>query len=242
VSVTEAVAYGLAALAAVILARRLAELVHVPSAVLLAVVGGVWAWVPGPDLSLEPEVVLTAIIPPLLYNAALEASLLEIGRFARPVASLSVGLVLVTALALGAALPLVVGGVGFAAALALGAAVAPPDPVAALSVGRRVGLPTRLTTVIEGEGLLNDATALTLLQITTAAATGAGFSVPHAVADFLLAAVGGAAGGPFCWAASGSCAPTHCCSTPSRSRPRSCATSLGSSCTSPACWPWSSAA
>jgi len=191
VSVTEAVAYGLVALAAIILARRLAELVHIPSAILLAVLGGAWAWVPGPNLSLEPEVVLTVVIPPLLYNAALEASLLEIGRFARPIASLSFGLVVVTAFAVGATLPLVVGGVGFAAAVALGAAVAPPDPVAALSVGRRVGLPSRLTTVIEGEGLLNDATALTLLQVTAAAATGAGFSMRDASLDFLLAAVGG---------------------------------------------------
>ena len=189
---TEAVAYALAALAAVMLARRFAELVHIPSAVLLAVLGGVWAWVPGPDLTLEPEIVLTVVIPPLLYNAALEASLLEIRRFARPIASLSVGLVIATAFALGATLPLVVGGVGFAAAVALGAAVAPPDPVAALSVGRRIGLPSRLTTVVEGEGLLNDATALTLLQVTAAAATGAGFSLLDASADFLLAAVGGA--------------------------------------------------
>jgi CPA1 family monovalent cation:H+ antiporter len=193
VSVTEAVAYGLAALAMVVLARWLAEVVRVPSAILLAVVGAACAWVPGPNLSLEPDIVLSVVIPPLLYNAALEASLLEIGRFARPIASLSVGLVIVTAFALGAALPLVVGGVGFAAAVALGAAVAPPDPVAALSVGRRVGLPTRLVTVIEGEGLLNDATALTLLQVTAAAATGAGFSMLDASADFLLAAAGGVA-------------------------------------------------
>jgi len=186
-----AVAYGLAALAAVMLARRIAELVHVPSAVLLAVLGGVWAWAPGPTLVLEPDVVLSVVIPPLLYNAALEASLLEIRRFARPIASLSVGLVIVTAFAVGATLPLVVGGVGFAAAVAIGAAVAPPDPVAALSVGRRVGLPTRLITVIEGEGLLNDATALTLLQVAAAAATGAGFSMLDASVDFLVAAAGG---------------------------------------------------
>jgi monovalent cation/hydrogen antiporter len=195
VSVAEAVAYGLAALATVVAAGWLAERLRIPSAVLLAVAGGAYALLPGPNLSLEPDLVLSLVIPPLLYNAALEASLLEIGRFARPIASLSVGLVIATAFAVGATLPLVVGGLGFAAALALGAAVSPPDPVAALSIGRRVGLPTRLTTVIEGEGLLNDATALTLLQVAAAAATGAGFSMARASLDFVVAAAGGAAVG-----------------------------------------------
>lgn len=192
---TDAVWFGLAALAVVIGARRLAEVIHVPFTVLLTVIGGVYALLPGPNVALRPHVVLTAIIPPLLYNAALQASLLDIRRHLRPIISLSVGLVLATALVIGAALPLAVGGLGMAAAVALGAAVAPPDPVASLSVGRRVGLPARLTTVIEGEGLLNDATALTLLQVAVAAATGAGFSMLFAVGDFVLAAAGGVAVG-----------------------------------------------
>ncbi|MDT7733211.1 MAG: monovalent cation/hydrogen antiporter, partial [Mycobacterium sp.] len=84
---------------------------------------------------------------------------------------------------------------GLAAAIALGAAVAPPDPVAALAIGRRAGLPPRLITLIEGEGLLNDATALTTLSVAIAAASGGGFSAPAAAGKFLLAAAGGVAVG-----------------------------------------------
>lgn len=192
---TEAIGFGLAALAVVIGVRRLAEVIHVPFTVLLTVTGGVYALLPGPNAALRPDVVLATIIPPLLYNTALEASLLDIRRYLRPIISLSFGLVVATALLIGVTLPLAVTGVGLATAVALGAAVAPPDPVAALSIGRRVGLPSRLTTVIEGEGLLNDATALTLLQVAVAAATGAEFSMLYAVGDFVVAAAGGVAVG-----------------------------------------------
>ena len=80
---------------------------------------------------------------------------------------------------------------GLAAGIALGAALAPTDPVAALAVGGRVGLPPKLITIIEGEGLLNDATALTILTVAVTAATSGGFSVGDAVLRFLLAAAGG---------------------------------------------------
>jgi CPA1 family monovalent cation:H+ antiporter len=101
--------------------------------------------------------------------------------------------VLATAVAVGAALHLLVPGLGFAAALALGAAVAPPDPVAALAIGRRARMPERLTTLIEGEGLLNDATALTLYGIAVSAAVGGGFALPEGLARFAWAVVGGVA-------------------------------------------------
>ncbi|MGN6686189.1 MAG: Na+/H+ antiporter [Actinomycetales bacterium] len=194
-SVTSAVAFWLAAVAVVLGAHWLAARIRVPFTVLLTVIGGIYALLPGPNVVLRPDVVLALIIPPLLYNAALQASLLDFRRYLRPILSLSVGLVIATAVLTGAALSLAVGGLGFAAAVALGAAVAPPDPVAALSIGGRIGLPGKVTTVIEGEGLLNDATALTLLQVAVAAATGAGFSLVFAVGDFLLSAVGGAAVG-----------------------------------------------
>jgi CPA1 family monovalent cation:H+ antiporter len=200
VGVTEAIALGLLGLAVVLVVHWVSEHTPIPATVLLTVVGGVYAFLPGANISLRPDVVLSAIIPPLLYYAALEASLLDIRRYLRPIVSLSVVLVLVTALAIGALLPVAVGSVGFAAAVALGAAVAPPDPVAALSIGRRVGLPARVTTVIEGEGLLNDATALTIFQVATAAATGSRFSTVFAIGDFLFAAVGGVVvGGLVSW-------------------------------------------
>ncbi len=197
---TTAIAYALGALAVVLGARWVSERLSVPFTVLLTVIGAAYALLPGPNVVLEPEVVLTVIIPPLLYDAALQASLIDIRRFRRPIISLSVGLVVATALLIGWVLPVVVGGLGFAAAVALGAAVAPPDPVASLSIGRRANLPARLITVIEGEGLLNDATALTIFQVAVAAIGGTHFSIGHAIGDFLLSAVGGVAVGVGVWA------------------------------------------
>jgi len=103
----------------------------------LVLAGLLYAALPGRNVSLDPELVLAVIIPPLLYSAAIEASLIDIKANLRPVASLSIGLVLATAFAVGGLLNLVVPGLPFAASLALGAAVAPPDPVAALGVARQ---------------------------------------------------------------------------------------------------------
>src|SRR4051812_36338031 len=181
----------LAAVAVLVIVRWVAERTGLPAAALLAVVGSVYALLPGPNIPLNPDLVLTLVLPPLLYSAALDASLLAIRRNLHTVVSLSVLLVLATALLIGTGFALWVPGATLAAGLALGAAVAPPAPVAALSVGRRVGLPPRLITLIQGEGLLNDATALTILSVAVTAATGGGFSTWSAVGQFLLSAVGG---------------------------------------------------
>lgn len=109
--------------------------------------------------------------------------------------SLSVLLVLLTARVVGAAMALLVPGVTLAAGIPLGAAVAPPDRVAALAVGRQAGLPGGLITLIQGEGLLNDATALTTLSVAVAAVRGDGFSAPAAFGQFLLSSVGGVVAG-----------------------------------------------
>jgi NhaP-type Na+/H+ or K+/H+ antiporter len=185
----------LGAIAVLVAVRWFAERTGLPAAALLTLVGIVYAFLPGPNIELDPDLVLTLVIPPLLYSAALDASLIAIRRNLHTVVSLSVLLVIATALLIGTGFALWVPGATMAAGLALGAAVAPPDPVAALSVGRRVGLPPRLTTLIQGEGLLNDATALTLLSVAVAAADGGGFSAPAAFGQFVLAAVGGVAAG-----------------------------------------------
>ena len=125
---------------------------------------------PGPNIHLEPEAILTFVLPPLLYSAALNSSLMAIRKNLRPVISLSVGLVLATALLVGVGTHLFVPAITLSAGIALGAAVSPPDPVAALAIGRRAGLPGRLITLIEGEGLLNDATALTIFTVAVAGA------------------------------------------------------------------------
>jgi CPA1 family monovalent cation:H+ antiporter len=185
----------LSGLAAVVLANLLARRSGQPVAVLLVAAGVIYAWLPGPNIVLRPSLVLDLVIPPLLYGAALSSSALGLRRSIRPVASLSVGLVVATALLVGAAVFAVTPGLPISAAIALGAAVAPTDPVAALAIGRRGGLLPNLVTIIEGEGLLNDATALTLLQIAVASAVGGGFSALHIAGEFLLAVVGGAVAG-----------------------------------------------
>lgn len=181
----------LAAVAVVVLLRWFGERTGMPAAALLTVAGITYAVLPGPNVALDPDVVLTFVLPPLLYSAALDSSLLAIRRNLRTVVSLSVILVLVTALLIGFGFHWFVGGATLAAGIAVGAAVAPPDPVAALAVARRVGLPHRLITLIQGEGLLNDATALTILSVAVAAAVGDGFSAPAALGQFVVAAAGG---------------------------------------------------
>jgi monovalent cation/hydrogen antiporter len=185
----------LGAVAVIVAVRWVADHSGLPAAALLTLAGIGYALLPGPNLTLEPDLVLTVVLPPLLYSAALDSSLIAIRRNLRTVVSLSVLLVLVTAVLIGVGFSLFVSGATLAAGIALGAAVAPPDPVAALSVGRRVGLPPRLVTLIQGEGLLNDATALTLLTVAVAAAQGDGFSPPGAAMDFAVAALGGVAAG-----------------------------------------------
>jgi len=185
------VAFVLAMVGVIILARLAADRIGVPFTILLTIAGLLYAVLPGPNLQLEPEVVLVLVLPPLLYSAALGSSLVAIRANLRSIVSLSVVLVLLTAFAVGALVSLVVPGMPIALGIVLGAAVAPPDPVAALSVGRRAGLPPRMSTLIEGEGLLNDATALTTYQVAVAATVGGGFSLAAASGRFFMAAAGG---------------------------------------------------
>ena len=154
----EVLAFVLAAVAVIVVIEVLADKTGLPAAALLTVSGLIYAVLPGPNVRLDPDVILTVVIPPLIYSAALNSSLVAIRKNLRVVIRLSIGLVLATALVVGAGIDLFVPGVGLAAGIALGAAVAPPDPVAALAVGGRAGLPSRLITIIEGEGLPNDAT------------------------------------------------------------------------------------
>ncbi|MGA9492501.1 MAG: Na+/H+ antiporter [Mycobacterium sp.] len=190
-AVEAALALLLAAVAVFLVVNWIGDRTGIPGAALLTLVGIGYALLPGPNIGLDPDVVMTCILPPLLYNAALESSLVGIRRNLRPIISLSVVLVLVTAWAVGVAVGLLVSGATIAVGVALGAAVAPTDPVAALAVARKVGLPLKIVTLIEGEGLLNDATALTTFSMAIAVAKGAEFSALSAIWKFVLAATGG---------------------------------------------------
>ncbi|WP_347567316.1 Na+/H+ antiporter [Nocardia sp. AG03] len=143
-----------------------------------------------PQVHLEPEVVLLGLLPPLLYTAALRTSLVDFKDNLRTIASLSVGLVLFSTFAV-ALVVWVLLPVPFAAAVALGAVVAPPDAVAATAIARRTGMPRSIVTVLEDESLFNDATALVSLRSAIAAMAGV-VTVWQIGGDFLLAAVGGA--------------------------------------------------
>lgn len=188
---TDLLPFVLLAVAAIVVLHLAADRTGLPAAALLTVAGLVYGLLPGPNVELDPDVVLNLVLPPLLYSAALNASLLAIRANLRAVVSLSVLLVLATALLVGAGMALVVPGVTLAAGIALGGAVAPPDPVAALSVARRARLPNRLVTLIEGEGLLNDATALTIFSVAVTAAVSGSFSYGSAGLTFVVMAAGG---------------------------------------------------
>ncbi|MFI8191157.1 Na+/H+ antiporter [Streptomyces sp. NPDC085946] len=164
----------------------------VPAPLLLVAAGLVVSYVPGvPDYTLDPHIVLPLLLPPLLHTAATDSSYLDLRAQLRPVALLSVGYVLFATFAVGWALHLLVPGLPLAAALVFGAVVAPPDAVAATAVARRVGLPSRVTTILQGESLFNDATAITAFKVALAAAVGEGATWAGGVAEFLIAAIGG---------------------------------------------------
>ncbi|MFJ7153419.1 Na+/H+ antiporter [Streptomyces sp. NPDC101118] len=164
----------------------------VPAPLLLVAAGLAAAYLPGvPEYALDPHIVLPLVLPPLLYTAAVDSSYLDLRANIRPVALLSVGYVLFATLAVGYAAYLVVPGLPLTAALVLGAVIAPPDAVAATAIARRLGLPPRITTILQGESLVNDATAITAYKVALAAVVGAGAGWAGGIAEFLLASVGG---------------------------------------------------
>ncbi|MEV6289330.1 Na+/H+ antiporter [Streptomyces sp. NPDC051896] len=164
----------------------------VPAPLLLVAVGLAVSYVPGiPPYTLDPQVVLPLVLPPLLYKEGTESSYLDLRAQMRPVGLLSIGYVLFATFAVGWVAYLVVPGLPLPAALVLGAVVAPTDAVAAAAIARRVGLPSRLTTILQGESLLNDATAITAYKVALGAAVGAGATWADGFSEFLRAAIGG---------------------------------------------------
>ncbi|GAA1135505.1 Na+/H+ antiporter [Nocardioides aquiterrae] len=180
-------------LAGVLVARRLG----IPAPLLLVVAGVGASFLPFvPQVHLEPELVLIGLLPPLLYAAALSSSLVDFNTYRRPILLLSVGLVVFTTIGVGWLVHALVPGISWPIALALGAVVAPPDAVAATAIGRTIGLPRKIVTILEGESLFNDATALVLLRTAIAAGTAAaGVHLWKVGLDFVLAAAGGVAVG-----------------------------------------------
>src|SRR3954467_4353702 len=185
---------GLLVLGVVVL-TPLADRIGVPQPVLLTIFGlllGLAPFIPAPDL--PPELILPLVLPPLLFAATQTTSLVELRRAARPILGLAVGLTMGTA-----ALVAVVGhllGLPWAVAVVLGGIVAPPDPVAATAVARRLHLPPRLVTVLEGEGQFNDAAALVIYQLSVMAVVTGGARVAQGGFGLVVALLGGVAHTP----------------------------------------------
>src|SRR5215470_7209724 len=169
-----------------VFARR----VHIISPILLLVVGALIAYAPDiPQLILDPELVLLTLLPPLLYSSGVGMSWRGFRSNLRPILLLAIGCVLFTAAAV-AALGHFLLGMPWAIGFVLGAIVAPPDAVAPMAVMKHLRLPRRLITVLEGESLVNDATALVIFGFALSAVVTGTFSLPAAAGLFLAIVVG----------------------------------------------------
>jgi CPA1 family monovalent cation:H+ antiporter len=176
------------ATALAILARR----VGVPYPILLVIGGLVLGLIPGlPQVELEPDVVFLLFLPPILFAAGYFTSIRDFRANARKIGLLAVGLVLVSAAAVAVVVQALVPGVGWAVAFALGAIVAPPDAVAATAIFRRLGVPRRIVTILEGESLINDATALVAYRTALGVAAGGSLTLAGLAGNFVVTAVGG---------------------------------------------------
>ncbi|WP_217143136.1 Na+/H+ antiporter [Streptomyces sp. AC627_RSS907] len=161
-----------------------------PAPVLMTLLGIVLALLDFvPNVDIPPELILPALLPPLLYAAVRRTSWRQFAANKRPIFLLAVALVFVTMTCVATVAHAIVPGLPIAAAFALGALVAPPDPVAATAVAGQLGLPRRLVSILEGEGLFNDVTAIVLYHVAIAAAVGGTFSPWKAGLDLVLSAV-----------------------------------------------------
>lgn len=175
----------------VLIGSALSDRLRLPAPMVLIALGIIGSFLPFvPAIELTPELVLFGLLPPLLYSTALQTSIIDIRANLTSVILLSVALVIVTTIAVAAVVMALMPDATWPVALALGAVVAPPDAVSASAVARRIGLPRRIVTVLEGESLLNDATALVALRAAVAAIAGS-VAVGAIGLDFVIAAGGG---------------------------------------------------
>lgn len=167
-----------------------------PAPVLMTLLGIVLAVLDFvPNVDIRPDLILPLLLPPLLYASVRRTSWRQFTANKRPIFLLAVALVFLTTAAVAVVANTIVPGLPLAAAVALGALVAPPDPVAATAVAGQLGLPRRLVSILEGEGLFNDVTAIVLYHVAIAAAVSGSFSPWRAGLDLVLSAVVAVAAG-----------------------------------------------
>ena len=176
--------------------RLVARRLRVPHPVLLVLAGLALVFVPGlPRVEFEPDALFLVFVPPLLYWAALTSSVRDFRAQLWPIVRYGTLVVLLTMAAVAVVAHALTPEFTWAAAFTLGAIVSPPDPVAAIAVLRTIGADRRLTTILEGEGLVNDATALVAYRVAVGAAVTGAFSLGHTAVRFLLTGTGGVAVG-----------------------------------------------
>ena len=170
----------------------IAEKINVAYPILLVIGGLVFGFVPGlPNVELHPDVVFLIFLPPLLTSAAWYTSWRDFRVNLRPILSLAIGLVLATTIAVAVVAHAAIAGMTWQVAFVLGAIVSPPDAVAAAAITKRLSVPKRIVTIVEGESLVNDATGLVAYRFAVAAVVTGTFSIWNAGWGFVLMAVGG---------------------------------------------------
>jgi len=182
----------LALLVAIAILFEVARRLGVPYPTLFVVGGLGLALIPGlPAIQLQPELVLGIFLPPLLFIAATETPIRDLRTNIIPLIRLSIGLVVFTTVAVAVVANAILPGLGLAAAFTLGAIVAPTDALAATSVFRRLGAPRVVRTLIEGEALFNDASALVVYRAALLAVASGTFVMSNILSGFVVAAAGG---------------------------------------------------
>ena len=165
---------------------------NVPYPIALVIGGSLLGFLPAlPQADIDPQFLLVAVLPPILYQAALLTSWRDFKANIQSIGMLAFGLVVVTTLAVGVALKLIIPDIPWAVAFVFGAIVSPPDAVAATAILSRMNIPRRIVVVLEGESLVNDASGLVLYKFAVAAALTGAFSVWGAAGKFVLVAAGG---------------------------------------------------
>jgi Na+/H+ antiporter len=174
-------------LSAAFMLIMLAQKLKISYPIFLVIAGLGISYLPGiPSMSIDPEVIFLIFLPPLLYEAAWYTSWNDFWRWRRPIAFLAFGLVIITSLAVAFLSSSLIPGFTLAIGFVLGGIVSPPDAIAATSVLKNIKVPRRITTILEGESLVNDASSLIVLRFALAAVITGQFSLPHATADFFL--------------------------------------------------------
>ena len=161
--------FGVVGIVSIVAAGAFANKLGVAAPLVLIVVGAGLSFIPGAPTTVPPEIILAGLLPPILYASAVNVPVIDFQRNFSSIFGLSVLLVVVSAFVTGGLLNILFPKLSLAEGIALGAVISPTDAVAATAIGKKLGLPPKLVTILEGEGLVNDATALVLLRSAIAA-------------------------------------------------------------------------